>query len=414
MRFLLNPVGSSGDVHPFVGIGRVLRERGHEVVVLTAEPHRTVVEASGLRFVATTDAEHYHAATRNPELWHPRLGFATVLKLLVAGLDATWEQLEALYQPGRTVLVGHPLGFAMRSFEEKTGAPAATIHLAPSSIRSAFEVPALPPGVDISWLPHWLKLAFWTLIDRTQIDPLITPAFDPWRASRGLPPVRRVFQSWINSPRRVIGLFPEWYGARQPDWPATFRYASFPLWDDPGHSAADAGLEEFLRAGTPPVVVSPGSANRHAADFFAAAAGALQRVGRRGLFLSGYPEQIPPHLPETILYRAYAPFSDVLPRAAALVHHGGIGTMAQGFAAGIPQLIMPMAFDQPDNALRATRLGVARWLQPKHFTADRVTVALGELLGSAAVARVGGEYRERLRGVNGVERAADLLEGESA
>jgi UDP:flavonoid glycosyltransferase YjiC (YdhE family) len=103
----------------------------------------------------------------------------------------------------------------------------------------------------------------------------------------------------------------------------------------------------------------------------------------------------------------------VLPRSAALVHHGGIGTLAQGFAAGIPHLIMPMAFDQPDNALRATRHGVARWLAPKQFTAERVTHALGELLGSETVARSTVECRERVRSVNGLAVAADVLEREA-
>jgi rhamnosyltransferase subunit B len=410
MRFLLTPVGSSGDVHPFVGIGRVLSARGHEVTILTAEPHRNVVEQSGLEFAPIFSAEEYHAATLNPDLWHPRRGFETVLKMTMPGLEPTWRELEARYQPGRTIVVGHPLGFAARAFEEKTGVPSATIHLAPSSLRSAHQVPALPPGIDISGLPLWLKRIFWLLIDGAAIDPLVAPALNRWRATHGLPPVRRVFHEWLNSPRLVIGLFPEWFGARQPDWPEPFRYASFPLWDDPGGAPVDAELEAFLEAGTPPVVVSPGSANRHATPFFTAAAEALARLGRRGLFLTGYPEQLPPGLPATIHCRRYAPFSAVLPRSAALVHHGGIGTAAQGFAAGVPQLVMPMAFDQPDNAFRATRLGVARWLSPAHFTTERVTAALGQLLDDPAVIRATAECRNRLRRVDGIGMACDFLE----
>jgi UDP:flavonoid glycosyltransferase YjiC (YdhE family) len=267
--------------------------------------------------------------------------------------------------------------------------------------------------VDISGFPRWLKDSFWWLVDRFGIDPLIVPEVNRLRANHGLAPIHRIFKDWINSPRLVIGLFPDWFGPRQPDWPAAFKHASFPLWDDPDSTHLDPDLLAFLDAGAPPVVVSPGTANRHAEPFFRAARAALDRLGLRGLFLTGYPEQLPPDLPtEAMMVRRYAPFSAVLSRSAAFVHHGGIGTLAQGLAAGKPQLMMPMSFDQPDNAVRAERLGVARWLAPNNFTADSVTRALGELL-KPAVAAAAAKWQGRLAETNGIELACNLLERES-
>lgn len=410
MRFLLTPVGSSGDVHPFVGIGRELSARGHEVILFGAEPHRQVVEKSGIEFVSTVSTESYNEATQNPDLWHPRKGVETVLRMIVPSLESSRKALEDWYVPGQTMIVGHPLAFAARTFEEQQKVPSATIHLAPSSIRSVHKVPALPPGTDISGWPLWLKQALWYAVDKAGLDPAIVPELNRWRATLGLPPVERVFKSWLNSPEMVIGLFPEWFGPRQPDWPEQFHSASFPLWDDPAGSPIDPQLSAFIDAGSPPVVVSPGSANRHAQPFFAAATEALQRLGRRGIFLTGYPEQLPTPLPATIVHRQYAPFSTVLPRSALLIHHGGIGTLAQALASGVPHLIMPMAFDQPDNALRAGALGVARWLEPKRFTADHVARELDELLGSSTVAAKVKECRERLRGKSGIAMTCDLLE----
>ncbi len=406
---LLTPVGSSGDIHPYAGIGRAMLARGHEVTLLAAEPHRDTVERAGLTFVATGSTAQYEAATSDPDLWHPRRGPARIMALIAESLESSWQALEQCYRPD-TVLVGHPISFATRSFEEKTGAPAVTLHLAPSSIRSTHQIPALPPGTDISGLPHWLKQALWAVIDRVGIDPAIVPQLNQWRATHGLPPVHRVLKEWHNSPAGVIGLFPAWFGPRQPDWPARFEYASFPLWDDADAGQIDPELQEFLAAGSPPIVATPGSANRQAAPFFRAVAEALGRLGRRGLFLTGYPEQLPPDLPPSILSRRYVSLSAVLPHAAALVHHGGIGTAAQAFAAGTPQLMMPMAFDQPDNAIRARRLGVARWLSPAHFTTENVTRNLTELFTDPAVSRGTAECRDRLAGRDGIRLACDVIE----
>ncbi|HJY34289.1 MAG TPA: nucleotide disphospho-sugar-binding domain-containing protein, partial [Vicinamibacterales bacterium] len=102
--------------------------------------------------------------------------------------------------------------------------------------------------------------------------------------------------------------------------------------------------------------------------------------------------------------------SDVLPRCAALVSHGGIGTLAQGLAAGVPQLTMPMGFDQPDNATRLERLGVGRWVIPSKFDGDRVAATLRALLDDGRTAARCREWSERIRARNAIEETCDLLE----
>jgi UDP:flavonoid glycosyltransferase YjiC (YdhE family) len=198
----------------------------------------------------------------------------------------------------------------------------------------------------------------------------------------------------------VLGLFPEWFAPPQPDWPSNVHLAQFPLWDEATVTPPQAELDDFLAAGTPPIVFTPGTANVQARSFFAAAVEACARLGRRGLLLTKFAEQVPSDLPASVQHFEYVPFSRVLPRAAAIVHHGGIGTTAQALRAGIAQLIMPLSHDQPDNAARLKRMGVGDSLPPAAFRAERLTPMLARLLESAQVRARCAEVAGRFEGVD--------------
>jgi rhamnosyltransferase subunit B len=410
MRYILTPVGSAGDVHPFVGVGRRLQARGHDVLVLTAELFGPLVQREGLTFVKTVATTDYERVLDDPDLWHPRRGPRLVFDLVSRTMRGSYEALSSVYEPGRSVLVGHSLSVATRVFEEMHHAPAATLELAPSTLRSDFLQPVLDPGRDLTRLPLPLKRLFWWAVDRFAIDPALAPPLNAWRAELGLPPVHRVLAGWIHSPQRIVGLFPDWFAPVQPDWPGQLRLAGFPLFDDHEHPDPDPGLEAFLDAGSPPLAFTAGSANRMARPFFRAAVEASRLLGRRAILLTRFPEQLPAPLPDHACHVAYAPFSRLLPRCAAVVHHGGIGTCAQGLAAGIPQLVMPMAYDQPDNAARLARLGVGAFLTPAQFTGAHAAGALGALLDSQETAAACARYRDRALTERAIDRACDLLE----
>ena len=147
------------------------------------------------------------------------------------------------------------------------------------------------------------------------------------------------------------------------------------------------------------------------AEFFRVSAEVCRASGRRGLLLTQFPEQLPARLPETVRHFHYVPFSEVLPRAAAFVHHGGIGTIAQGLAGGVPQLVVPLAHDQPDNAIRVRGLGVGEMLLPKHYQVETVLRRLDEMLGSAAIRENCRRRSRDLSAGSALERTCELIEG---
>jgi UDP:flavonoid glycosyltransferase YjiC (YdhE family) len=167
---------------------------------------------------------------------------------------------------------------------------------------------------------------------------------------------------------------------------------------------------DFLDAGGLPIVFTPGTAMKHGAQFFEASIQACQNLGRRGMLLTQHKDQLPSKLPEGIRHFDYLPFSLVLPRVAALVHHGGIGTIAQALAAGIPQVIRPMTHDQPDNAAHVQILGTGISIGPKNYTAQTVSEKLNALLSSPDVLARSREYAQRIDAQQSLQETCDLIE----
>jgi UDP:flavonoid glycosyltransferase YjiC (YdhE family) len=169
-------------------------------------------------------------------------------------------------------------------------------------------------------------------------------------------------------------------------------------------------VEKFLAAGEPPIVFTLGSAAvALAGDFFRVSAQAAQILGRRAVLLLGK-NPAPPDLLPSVLTWDYLPYGQILPRAAAIVHQGGIGTTAQSLRAGRPMLVVPFAHDQFDNAARIARLGIAEILPRHHYRPPRVIAALDRLLASPAVAAAATEVGRRIRAETGPALACAAVE----
>src|SRR5262245_52752753 len=411
MRMLLFPVGSAGDVHPFVGLAQRLRDRGHTVTVFTSGYFRSLLTKAGLDFVETLSAEDYRELEKNKDIWRPVKSIKVLLGHPGVGEDVRrqYRFIEERYVPADTVVVGGTLAFGPRIARERIGVPLVSAHVQPAVIKSLVRTPVFAGGGMKPWWPRWLKRLMYWVADRWIVDPIVGPTLNGFRAELGLPPARRFLTEWMHSPDRVLGLFPDWFGPPAPDWPPQVRLTGFPLYDERDVKPVGDDVRAFLDSGSPPVVMTFGSAMRFAGPYFAAAAQALKSLGRRGIILTPYHEQIPTNLPPGVVHFDYVPFGQLLPRAAALVHHGGVGTAAQGLAAGVPQLIMPLAHDQPDNADRLRRLGVGRELVPRRFTAANVAREL-KALDTDEVRRACRDVAGKFVGTDPLTRACELIE----
>jgi rhamnosyltransferase subunit B len=410
MNVLLVPVGSAGDIHPYIGLGQALKERGHSVKVLTCGYFEPLVRRAGLEYVEVGTRDDYLRATNHPDLWDARKGFKVLVQIVLPLLRTLYDRIAEHYVAGETVMAASALAFSARIAQEKLGVPLATVHLCPMMFRSAYHSPVLPNLFQPDWTPRWWKRFVYYLADVLAIDRVLGPPINQFRGELGLAPVRRIFDGWSDSPQRVLGLFPQWFGPPQPDWPAQTRLTGFPLFDESGVAEMPQPVVDFLYHGDPPVVFFPGSAMQRGENFFEESVAACQQLGRRGLLLTRFTEQLPRRLPAGILHAPYVPFSQLLPRAAVLVHHGGIGTAAQALAAGVPQLVRPMSFDQFDNADRLVRLGVGDCLSVRAYRGPEVARRLEHLLTAPTVGQRCQEVAQRLPADIGLEKACRVLE----
>jgi rhamnosyltransferase subunit B len=412
-RILLATFGSLGDLHPYIAVGRALRARGHQALIATSADYRGLVEAADLEFAPVRPSIEslgdHRAVTKR--LLHPLRGTERLLRDYVfpSLRDALADTMAAAQ--GVDLFVSHPLTYTVPLVARSQGKPWVSTVLAPLSLISKHAPPRIP-GFNVLQLsqrfgPRVFDFA-WNGMRR-----VLRRWEQPLRALRlehGLPDTGQVMtMEGQYSPHGTLALFDALLATPQPDWPVPLTVCGAPLFDgQPPDAAVLDALTRFLDAGDAPLVFALGSSAVWIAEaYWQHAIDAAQALGRRAILLTG--EAAPMNLPASIRAFAYLPYSRVFPHAAVVVHQAGIGTLSQALRSGRPQLITPVAFDQPDNADRAAALGVARVLPFQRVSARRMTAQLEAVLADARQAEAAHALGVQLRDVKGAGRAAEAL-----
>lgn len=380
-------MGSLGDVHPYVAIGKALLARGHQPVIATTDRYRAIVEREGIGYAPLRPAETQFGgleavAAKLFDPWHGP-GYL-IREMLMPYVRQQYEDIAAACE-GADLLVTHPLTVAGPLVCEKTKLPWVSSVLAPASLMSLSDRPLVSSAPWAHALRHLGSPAYRAFVAMGEaIARRWERPLEMLRSELGLP--RGVHPALFKgqySPRLNLALFPKLIASPQPDWPANTLLTGVPRFDGPpiDQSCREA-LDAFLNAGDPPVVFALGSSVvMIAGDFWDKAIEASVQLDRRALLLTGTP--LARALPQGVKAFDYLPYSAVFAKAAAVVHQAGIGTLTQALAAGRPQLIVPVAFDQPDNARRAVSLGVARSIPMRKVTVAKLVRELTTLLDGA-------------------------------
>lgn len=411
-RILINTFGSYGDLHPYIAIAHELQNLGHKVVIATSQYYRSKIESHGLEFYPvrpdiTLDDEEMLAYVMDRFR-----GSERIIRYFCEVVRETYEDLLPACRSADLVIT-HPLSIAGVAIVEKLGLPWVSTVLAPLSFLSAWDPPAPAPSpwlIQVRALGVRPMAACWRFakwVSRSWCRQLAA-----FRADIGLTTSRHPFFEGQHSPHLVLALFSRLLAEPQPDWPAQTVVTGFP-WFDRHHEVSGLSPEiaAFLDSGPPPLVFTLGSsAVGTAKDFFQVSIEVAQDLGMRALLLAGQnPKGLPDRLPASIAVTSYAPHSEVFPRAAAVIHQGGVGTTAQAMRSGRPMLVVPFSHDQPDHGIRMHRLGVGRWLFRTCYNKKNAARELRILLSDSRYARRALEVAAAIARENGAVSAANAV-----
>jgi len=419
-RIVISTFGSFGDVHPYVAIALELRRRGHAPLIATSEVYREKMEALAIDFHPVRPPmpsfdQPDELGKIVAEVMDARDGPENVMQLILPYLRDIYEDLDAATE-GADLLLTHPLPLLGPVVAQKKRLRWVSSVLAPASFLSVYDpiVPPQWPGLyQMMRLSPWVGRAVMALATR-QLDKLMQPVYD-LRVELGLPRGEQPILGGQHSPFCVLALFSKVMAKPQPDWPPYTLITGFPFYDRRdffGETAMPAGLNEFLAAGDAPIVFTLGSSAFWVArNFYRDSVAAARALGKRALLLIGHARNLPAEdLPPGVAAFEYAPYSEVLPRACAVVHQGGVGTTGQGLRSGKPVLILPHAHDQFDNAARVVRLGCGRALPRPRYDEQTAISELRALLDRDDYAQKAAEVGQLVREENGAVVAADAIE----
>ena len=370
MHAVLSSIGTDGDVFPYIGLADVLRRRGHRVTLVAADRYQKTATDLDIEFVPMFTEPEMLEVLSNPRMWHPLMGPQLMAKWGAKFLPRQYELLDETCEDN-SVLIASPGLLSARTLREKRKISLVNLVLQPWMVRSNSAPPVMPAQLTLpAGLPAPVGTLYWRMFNLTGAV-LIGGNLQRLRKPLDLPRVKQVFDWWF-SPDLVLGMFPDWYGPPQSDWRQKIELCGFPMFDGQANRELPPETKAFCEAGPPPVAFTFGTGMMHAQRLFAMAVDACRAAGLRAILLTAHGLQLSQPLPDSVHHCTYAPFALLFPLCSAVVHHGGIGTTAKALGAGVPQLILPFAYDQLDNGTRVKKLGVGNYIKPRHATVHRL------------------------------------------
>ncbi len=405
--------GSRGDVQPYLALAQGLQRAGYTVRLVSSDDFATLAAEAGLEFGSLG----FGAEERlQSDEWRRRIEGGNFLKIL-RGMQSEMKgaaadmahRLPPLLAGTDLIITGVGGMSGIFSFAAQHGIPLIQAYVFPFTPTTEFPAPImtqLPLGKVLNPLSfRALHQMFWQMSKAGD-------AAVRREIGLGKPPFWGPFRALDRSSTPVLYGYSTHVLPRPRDWSERYNVTGYWFLDEAAGWQPPADLVDFLNAGDPPVYIGFGSmGSRKPEEAGQIALEALRRSGQRGVLASGWGGLQPGNLPASVHLITALPHSWLFPRMAAVVHHGGAGTTAAGFRAGVPSILVPFGLDQPFWGSRAVALGVGtRPIPRKQLTGERLGAAITEAVTNPTLRRQAADLGQKIRAEDGIAQAVAVID----
>ena len=406
VNIVMYALGTGGDVDPMVALGIELKLRGYQLTFLSNDYFKPRIEAAGFEFVSIGTLEQYHKG--NTAVAWERTNHTDNFEYYHApAFEPAFEYVKSLFGKNALILaLGEENG--ARVAAEKFSIPFIKIILSPNIVFSAYSPPAPMSWAIPASIPRFIVRFLLRRNRKTRFKVFCkAPHTAAYRATRERLQCPLRFKT-ESAALLQIGFFPEWFGMPAKDWPENLKLVGFPL-QNRANINSRAELDALIEKQGAPLIFTSGTGVKDVAELFAEGRKICEQLRVPGLFVGGASGAELLQGSSLCAHVDYIDFEYALPKALAIIHHGGIGTTAQAIKAGIPQLIRPLKYDQPDNANRLYKLGLGTYVMPEQFKAEVVAPMIGNMLQKAKSSKALKHYAADVNSSSAIMGACDLI-----
>lgn len=408
MRITMLSVGSTGDVRPYVLLGRELQCRGHKVTITAFSRFRNLITEAGLEFYPIHgDAEAMMSSIMEPDTsgltYLPRLwkGIRQIAPRMITDMSGSCQNADAM--------ICNYFGTVYYSIAEKFNIPCIQTHFFPMDPTVSVPMSSIRNQHLGSFLNKSSYKAGYLLIG--SVEKLL---LNDWRRDNNLTERKALshpdYRIGLHKVPVIYAISPSLF-PRPADWSKDVHMCGFIFDESPVEYEPPQELADFLLSGDRPVYIGFGSMNTgNMSGLLSIILRSIHAAGIRAVFSTGWSGKSYKSN-RSVFFTDNIPHDWLFPRVSAVVHHGGAGTTAAGLRYGKPTLVIPFAGDQSFWGNQVYRSGCGPKPVPRNsVTVRKLTKSLIELKSRSDYYTSAREMGIRLSGEHGVLNAADLIE----
>jgi UDP:flavonoid glycosyltransferase YjiC (YdhE family) len=414
MKITIFAAGSRGDIQPCANLGRGLQQAGYQVRLAAPENFASFVQEHGVDFYPLRgDVQQIMASDTGRKFMeksgaNPLQSIRTIRTLIAPVVMSMAEDAHAACRGAQGFICLGVFSAFGGSIAEALGIPILNVEPTPLLPTQAFPAPSWPIQKDLGGVHNILS-------GRAMLQVVwlwYRPFVNEFRRRLGLSPYSgvRFYHALRSTP--MLSAYSPTILPHPPDWPGSVHITGYFFPDSQPGWQPSPELAAFLADGAPPVYIGFGSMSGSSPERLAGLIlEALAKSGQRGILLTGWGGLRAEEAPGNVFVLDAVPHGWLFPRMAAVVHHGGAGTTAEGLRAGVPSVILPFIFDQPFWGARIKALGVGPDPIPqKNLTADRLANAIRRAVTDTGMRQRASSCGAAIRAENGIENAVKIVQ----